>query len=89
VWGAFGVFAIYHEEHYQVVATHGVPLELAEFVRQAVRIHPGSMPDRLRRGENSIQVPDITALGSELRTPGLVATIELGRACTAVWMVLR
>jgi class 3 adenylate cyclase/uncharacterized protein YdeI (YjbR/CyaY-like superfamily) len=86
---AFGVFAIYDGEHYQIVATHGVPLELAEFVRQAVRIHPGSMPDRLRRGENTIQVPDITTLGSELRTPGLVAMIELGKARTAVWVALR
>jgi adenylate cyclase len=86
---AFGVFAIYDEEHYRVVAAHGVPLELAEFVRQAVRIHPGSMPDRLRHGEDIIQVPDITALGSELRTPGLVAMIELGNARTAVWVALR
>jgi adenylate cyclase len=86
---AFGVFAIYDEEHYRVVATHGVPLGLAEFVRQAVRIHPGSMPDRLRRGEDTIQVRDITALGSELRTPGLVAMIELGNARTAVWVALR
>ena len=79
---AFGVFAIFDEEHYQVVATNGLPLELAEFVRQAVRIDAGSMPDHLRRGENTIQVPDITALGSELRTPGLVAMIELGKART-------
>src|SRR6516162_1602774 len=86
---AFGVFAIFDEEHYQVVATNGLPLELAEFVRQAVRIHAGSMPDHLRRGENTIQVPDITALGSELRTPGLVAMIELGKARTAVWVALR
>jgi GAF domain-containing protein len=86
---AFGVFAIYDSEHYQVVATNGLPLELAEFVSQAVRIHPGSMPDRLRRGENTIQVLDITALGSELRTPGLVAMIELGKARTAVWLALR
>ena len=64
---------------------------LAEFVRQAVRIHPGSMPDRLRRGEDTIQVRDIAALGlgSELRTPGLVAMIELGNARTAVWVALR
>ena len=62
-WAAFGVFAIFEEEHYQVVATNGLPRGLAEFVRQAVRIHPGSMPDRLRHGENTIQVPDITALG--------------------------
>jgi GAF domain-containing protein len=47
------------------------------------------MPYRLRRGENTIQVPDITALGSELRTPGLVAMIELGNARTAVWVALR
>jgi GAF domain-containing protein/anti-sigma regulatory factor (Ser/Thr protein kinase) len=86
---AFGVFAIYDEEHYRVAATHGVPVGLAEFVRQAVRIHPGSMPDRIRRGEDTIQVSDITALGSELRTPGLVAMIELGNARTAVWVALR
>jgi GAF domain-containing protein len=86
---AFGVFAIYDEEHYRVVANHGVPLVLAEFVRQAVPIHSGSLPDRLRRGENTIQVADITALGSELRTPGLVAMIELGNARTAVWVALR
>src|SRR5215469_16305792 len=59
---AFGVFAIYDEEHYRVVAAHGVPLGLAEFVRKVVRIHPGSMPDRVRHGEDAIQVPDITAL---------------------------
>jgi class 3 adenylate cyclase len=86
---AFGVFAIYDEEHYRVVATRGVPLGLAEFVRQAVRTQPGSMPDRLRRGEDIIQVPDITALSPELRTPGLVAMIELGNARTAVWVALR
>ena len=86
---AFGVFAIYDDEHYRVVANHGVPLGLAEFVRQAVPIHSGSMPDRLRRGEDTIQVVDITALGSELRTPGLVAMIELGNARTAVWVALR
>jgi len=86
---AFGVFAIYDEEHYRIVATHGLPLGLAEFVRKAIRIHPGSMPDRVRRGEDTIQVPDITALGSELRTPGLVAMIELGNARTTVWVALR
>ncbi len=86
---AFGVFAIYDDEHYRVVANHGVPLGLAEFVRQAVPIHTGSMPDRLRCGEDTIQVADITALGSELRTPGLVAMIELGNARTAVWVALR
>jgi len=85
---AFGVFAIYDEEHYRIVATHGLPLGLAEFVRKAIRIHPGSMPDRVRRGEDTIQVPDITALGSELRTPGLVAMIELGNARTTVWVAL-
>jgi class 3 adenylate cyclase len=86
---AFGVFATYEEAHYRVVATHGVPVGLAEFVSLPVRIHPGSMPDRLRRGEDTIQIADITTLGPELRTPGLVAMIELGNARTAVWMALR
>jgi hypothetical protein len=67
---AFGVFATYQDTHYRVVAAHGVPPGLAEFVRQPVQIHPGSMPDRLRHGEDTIQIADITTLGPELRTPG-------------------
>ena len=86
---AFGVFVTYEDEHYRVVASRGLPPRLAEFVRLPVRIHPGSMPDRLRHGENIIQVPDIAAPGSEPRTPGLAAMIELGNARTAVWVGLR
>ena len=86
---AFGVFAVYGDEDYRVVATHGLPPGLAEFVKQPLRIQPDSMPDRLRRGEHTIQIADITALGSESRTPGLAAMIELGNARTAVWVGLR
>jgi GAF domain-containing protein/HAMP domain-containing protein len=87
--GSFGVFATYEGEHYRVAATRGLPLELAEFVRDPIPIQPGSMPERLRRGEDTIQIPDIGALGSEHRTPGLVAMIELGKARTALWVGLR
>ena len=86
---AFGVFAVYGDEDYRVVATHGLPPGLAEFVKRPLRIQPDSMPDRLRRGEHTIQIADITALGSESRTPGLAAMIELGNARTAVWVGLR
>ena len=86
---AFGVFAVYRDEDYRVVATHGLPPGLAEFVKRPLRIQPDSMPDRLRRGEHTVQIADITALGSESRTPGLAAMIELGNARTAVWVGLR
>jgi GAF domain-containing protein len=86
---AFGVFATYQDAHYRVVAAQGVPPGLAQLVRQPVQIRPGSMPDRLRHGEDTIQIADITTLGPELRTPGLIAMIELGNARTAVWVALR
>jgi class 3 adenylate cyclase len=87
--GSFGVFAIFESEHYRVAASRGLPAGLAEFVRDPVSIQIGSMPDRLRHGEETIQVPDISTLEGEPRTPGLVAMIELGNARTAVWVVLR
>jgi signal transduction histidine kinase/Tfp pilus assembly protein PilN len=86
---SFGVFATYEGEHYRVAATRGLPPGLAEFVGDPIPIQPGSMPERLRCGEDTIQIPDIAALGSEHRTPGLVAMIELGKARTAVWVALR
>jgi GAF domain-containing protein/HAMP domain-containing protein len=87
--GSFGVFATYEGEHYRVAAARGLPPGLAEFVRGPIAIQPGSMPERLRRGEDTVQIPDIAALGPEHRTPGLVAMIELGNARTAVWLALR
>ena len=87
--GSFGVFVIYQGEHYRVAANRGLPPELAQFVEAPIAIEPGSMPDRLRRGGEVIQIPDIAALDAEHRTPGLVAMIELGRARTALWVALR
>ena len=87
--GSFGAFAIFEGDHYRVPATRGLPPGLAEFVRDPIPIQPGSMPDRLWRGEATIQIPDIAALGSERRTPGLAAMIELGKARTALWIGLR
>ena len=87
--GSFGVFVTYEGEHYRVAANRGLPPGLAEFVRDPIPIEPGSMPERLRRGEDTIQIPDIAALGSEHRTPGLAAMIELGKARTALWVGLR
>ncbi len=87
--GSFGVFAIYEGNHYRVAATRGLPPGLTKFVRDRIPIRPGSMPDRLARGDDTIQIPDIAALGAEHRTPGLVAMIELGKARTALWVGLR
>ncbi len=68
--GSFGVFAVYQGEHYRVAAARGLPQGLAEFVRDPVPIQPGSMPERLRRSEDTIQIPDIAALGNEHWTQG-------------------
>ena len=69
---AFGVFAIYDEEHYRIVATHGLPLGLAEFVRKAIRIHPGSMPDRVRRGEDTTRFRILQPWVPSFEPPGLL-----------------
>jgi class 3 adenylate cyclase len=87
--GAFGVFATYEGEHYRIVADRGLPPGLIEFVKDPVRIERGSMPDRLRRGEATVQIADITAIEPEQRTPGLVAMAESGQARTALWVGLR
>ena len=86
---AFGVFAIYDEEHFRVVAnawrsarigrvSSGRPSAsnrgVARSSQARRRHHPGA---------------EINALGSELRTPGLVAMIELGGARTAFGVALR
>ncbi|MBV9200092.1 MAG: GAF domain-containing protein, partial [Alphaproteobacteria bacterium] len=86
---AYGVFAMYEGEYYHIAAARSLPARLAEFVRQPVRVEAGSMPDRLRRGEDAIQIVDITSQGPELRTPGIAAMIEFGNVRTAVWVALR
>ena len=85
-----GGLAVYDGEHYRVVASRGVPAALVEFLKTPPLIQSGSMPDRLRRGEDIIQVADLANVGdTELRTPGFVAMIELGRAQSTVWVSLR
>ena len=86
--GSFGVFATFEGEHYRIVAARGLPPGLAAFVRDPVAIHPDSMPDRLRRGEDTVQIADIAAIEPERRTPGLAAMVELGHARTALWVGL-
>ncbi|MBV9686170.1 MAG: GAF domain-containing protein, partial [Alphaproteobacteria bacterium] len=86
---AYGVFAMYEGEYYHIAAAQSLPARLAEFVRQPVRVEAGSMPDRLRRGEDAIQIVDITSQDPELRTPGIAAMIEFGNVRTAVWVALR
>jgi len=83
--GSFGVLAISDVDHYRIVADYGLPARLTEFVVNPIRIEPGSMPDRVRRGEHTIQIRDITAIAGADRTPGIAAMIE---ARTALWVGL-
>jgi len=83
-----GALAIFEDGHYRSLATRGIPPELAGFVTQSLAVGPGSVADRLMRGEEIIHLSDITAVSSELRSPGLIAMIELGNARTALWIGL-
>ena len=67
---AFGIFAAYDEARYRVVATHGVPLGLAEFVRRA---HPNPIQGVCLTVSDAAKTPSRLRTSrpwsSELRTP--------------------
>ncbi len=77
------------DEHFRTVAMSGMSDGLVEFVTQPVPSPPGSIASRMRGGETVIHIDDITTVSDELRSPGLVAMIELGHARTALWVNLR
>ncbi|MGE5268520.1 MAG: GAF domain-containing protein [Thiohalocapsa sp.] len=58
---AHGHLTIYDGQHFRAVAMHDVPEAFAELLRQPFR--PGvDVAQRLLRGENVIQIPDMAAL---------------------------
>jgi len=77
------------DDHYSVVATCGGAPGLSNFVTQSVPNPPGSVASLMRGGEAVIHIPDITVVGPEFRSPGIIAMIELGQARTALWVGLQ
>jgi two-component system NtrC family sensor kinase len=85
--GALSLFQ--DDDHYSVVATCGGAPGLSNFVTQSVPNPPGSVASLMRGGEAVIHIPDITVVGPEFRSPGIIAMIELGQARTALWVGLQ
>ncbi len=85
---AHGHLTIYDGEHFRAVATHGMPAQFAELVRQPFR--PGhDLAERLLGGEPIFHIPDMAAL--TLRPEDKIghAAVELGGARTLLAVPLR
>ncbi|HUK08512.1 MAG TPA: GAF domain-containing protein, partial [Stellaceae bacterium] len=54
-----GTLTIYENDHFQCVASHGLPSELAEVLSVPRRAAPDSPQDRLLRGERLVHISDI------------------------------
>ncbi len=83
-----GHLTIYDGEHFRAVATHGVPEQFAELLRQPFR--PGhDLAARLLGGEPIFHIPDMAA--SALRPEDKIgrAAVELGGARTLLAVPLR
>jgi len=85
----YGALAIFEGDHYRAFSLRGgMPEELTAFVTKPVIVPPGSPPDRLRHGEDTVHVRDLGETPPERRTPGLQAMINAG-ARTSLWVSLR
>jgi two-component system NtrC family sensor kinase len=86
---SFGAVSLFQDdEHHCAVAACGGPPGLAKFITRPVLSPPGSIASLIRGGEAVIHIHDITAVGPEFRSTGLVAMIQLGSARTALWVGL-
>jgi GAF domain-containing protein/CheY-like chemotaxis protein/HPt (histidine-containing phosphotransfer) domain-containing protein len=87
---AFGFLGTYDGERFRAVVERGLPLALADFVRQPYRPHPGVPPEPLLRGEDVIHIFDVAALPADAPAArvGMLA-VELGGARTLLMVPLR
>src|SRR5207248_6330244 len=85
----FGALCLFGDEGFRVTATRGFPPALNDFLQGELPVNPGSVPDRLRRGERVIHIPDLTAVEGAARTPVFDAMIDRGGARSTVWVDLR
>jgi GAF domain-containing protein len=76
----YGGMAVYDGEHFRAVAVRGYPDELAEAIRQPFR--GNTFHQRLIHGEPFVQIPDVTAVASELNDTAGRAIREAGLRTT-------
>src|SRR5262249_22815687 len=73
---AHGALAIFDGEFFRGVATHGMPEPFGELVRQPRRPEPGSVLDRLLKGERLVHIPDMGLFAEA--GPAARAAVESG-----------
>ncbi len=85
----YGGLGIFEGDHYRVASFRGVVSEQwAQFVSKQVDVQPGSIPDLIRHGDNTVHIPDLAETPPERMTPGLHALINFGKARTSLWVSL-
>src|ERR1700737_1055778 len=81
----FGVLLTWDGERFHRVAFRGVPPELVEAVREPMTPVPGTIADRLVRGERIIATADLREAEYTLSGPGAQAFLRHGaRSCVQV-----
>ena len=75
---AFGVLLTWDGERFHRVAFHGVPTEIIDLLREPMTPVPGSVSDRLVRGENVVSTADLREWENTLRGPGVPALLRHG-----------
>jgi signal transduction histidine kinase len=88
---AFGVMTTYDDERFHNAALHGLPSDLVEFMtRDPPQPGPQSAIGRILRGEDIVQIEDMTAYrGYQSGEPRLRAMVELGGARSYIAVSLR
>ncbi len=84
----YGGLGVFEGDHYRMSHGPGMSEQMAEFIAKPIYVEPGSIPDRIRRGDDIIHVLDLAETPPERRTPGLQAMINFGKARTALWVSL-
>src|SRR5258707_10089752 len=72
---AHGALVVHDGAHSRAVATHGLPDQFAEIIREPYPIYVGSPQERLLRGERLIHITDQAA--SEQTNPIARAAVEI------------
>ena len=89
---AFGTLQLYEDEHFRAVATHGMPEEMASFLRQPYRMsEPDSIGGHLIAGGRFHQVSDLAkeVAQSSSPQPRRKAALEICGIRTLLFVPLR
>jgi class 3 adenylate cyclase len=82
-----GALVTYDGEHFRAVATHGLPAQFDELIRQPRPAYAGSPAQRVLQGERLIHIPDQAA--DTQTNPISRASVELAGTRTLLFLPLR